>query len=69
MSLPKCPNQSHPDWKLMVELFGEDNAWYLYDALDETIPTKEQIAIIYKQNYGKELDMSNRQSSSKIYSI
>ena len=55
----KCPSKSHPDYKLMVELFGEDNALYLYDAFDQNIPNREQIAKIYKQNYGKELPVNN----------
>jgi hypothetical protein len=38
-----CPNINHPDWKYAVEKLGKDEALYLYDLLNQEIPSKEQV--------------------------
>jgi hypothetical protein len=37
-----CPNKAHPDWKYLVDRFGEDGAWYLYLKYDEEIPNQAE---------------------------
>lgn len=37
-----CPNKSHPDWKQLVNKFGEDATWALYIKSGERIPTLKE---------------------------
>lgn len=55
----KCPNISHPDWELSVRLFGLDHTLYYYDALGEVVPNKYQLAQLFKQRKGDELNEFN----------
>ena len=36
-----CPNTNHPDWKALVNKYGEDAAWKLYFENDQKIPNPD----------------------------
>lgn len=38
-----CPNKAHKDWVYSVEKLGEERTLFMYDALGQNIPTKEQV--------------------------
>jgi len=46
MSELKCPNKSHADWKLLVNNIGELNAYKVWMANGEEIPSREAIGNI-----------------------
>ena len=44
-----CPNKNHPDWKDLVNKYGESLAFYAYDANGEDIPSFERGTQLIKE--------------------
>ena len=46
----RCPNKNSPEWKQMVKLFGEKNAWKIFIKEDRSVPDLNRIER-YAQGY------------------
>lgn len=51
MSLARCPNKSHEDYKLLVRLFGENKALDIYDRNNKEIPTRQEILDGFRRSH------------------
>jgi hypothetical protein len=73
MSLNTCPNPNNPDWKKLVELLGEENAYREYVRYGGEIPNPDlyESRVVNNQSYIKpgveELFDSNPELANQVY--